>query len=125
MHHRCCIALFAGLVLGSTALAQTPEPSRDPLLTALLDCHFAYAQQHSRSSASATEIALAAASHCEPALQAAGLDTYQRALAAGLPVDSAEASRLKMLDELRAMLPGFTVDKVIGFRSAADADADQ
>lgn len=122
MHHRCSIALFAGLVLGSTTLAQTPEPTRDPLLTALLDCHFAYAQQHYRSSASASEIALAAASHCEPALQAAGLDTYQRALAAGLPADSAEASRLKMLDELRAMLPGFTLDKVIGFRSAADAD---
>ncbi len=128
MRPRCCIALFAGLALGSTALAQTPpsEPAQDPLLTALLDCHFAYAQQHYRGSASATEIAVAAASHCEPALQAAGLDTYRRALAAGLPADSAEASRLKMLDELRAMLPGFTLDKVIGFRAAgADAGADQ
>lgn len=88
----------------------------------MFDCHFAYAQQHYRSSASDTEIALAAAAQCEPALQAAGLDTYQRALAAGLPAESAEASRLKMLDQLRAMLPGFTLDKVIGFGSAADAD---
>lgn len=122
MHYRCCIALLAGLAVGSPALGQdaASEPAQDPLLTALLDCHFAYAQQHYRSSASATEIATAAASSCDPALQAAGLGTYQRALAAGLPADSAEQSRRRMLAQLRDMLPGFTLDKVIQFRADAD-----
>lgn len=114
-------ALLLALALAAPALAQDAPaaPAQDPLLGALFDCHFAYAQQHYRSSASATEIAAAAASHCDPALQAAGRDTYQRALAAGLPADSAEQSQARMLDELRAMLPGFTLDKVIQFRAAA------
>lgn len=122
MHYCLHIALLALSAVAVPALAQTPDADAaatpDPFLTALLDCHFGYAQQHHRSSASATEIAVAAASHCEPALQAAGLDTYRRALAAGLPVQSAEESQQKILAELRAMLPGFTLDKVIGFRAA-------
>ncbi|MNV11221.1 HTH-type transcriptional regulator DmlR [compost metagenome] len=111
--------LIAALVPAAPAFAQEPAatPTPDPLLTALLDCHFGYAQQHVRSSASATGIATAAGSHCETVLQAAGLETYLRALAAGLPAESAEQSRLRMLLELRQMLPGFTVDKVIQFRA--------
>ncbi|WP_411851267.1 hypothetical protein ACLB90_01295 [Stenotrophomonas sp. LGBM10] len=103
--------------------AQDTAPAQDLPLAALLGCHFAYAQQHYRSTASATEIAVAAASHCDPALQAAGLDTYRRALEAGLPSDGAEASRQAMIEELRGMLPGFTLDKVIQFRTAADSPA--
>lgn len=127
MHARFRPALVTALALlaPAIALAQTTAPAaapaQDPLLTALLDCHFGYAQRHFRSSASATEIATAAASYCDPALQAAGLDTLQRALAAGLPADAAEQSRKRMLAELRAMLPGFTLDKVIQFR-ADDSD---
>ncbi len=119
MYSPISVALLAALGIVAPALAQTdaPAPQQDPALTALFDCHFGYAQLHFRSSASATEIAMAAASHCEPALQAAGMDTYQRALAAGLPADSAEQSRLRMLAELRDMLPGFTLDKVIQFRA--------
>lgn len=122
MHHCLHIALLALSAVAVPALAQTLDAAAtpDPFLTALLDCHFGYAHQHHRSSASATEIAVAAASHCEPALQAAGLDTYRRALAAGLPVQSAEESQQKILAELRAMLPGFTLDKVIGFRAAVE-----
>ena len=119
MYFPISVALLVALAVVAPALAHTdaPAPAQDPPLTALFDCHFGYAQQHFRSSASATEIATAAASHCEPALQAAGLDTYQRALAAGLPAESAEQSRLRMLAELRDMLPGFTLDKVIQFRA--------
>lgn len=123
MPHRFRAALLAGLFIGTPAIAHADAPTsaQDPLLTALLDCHFGYAQQHAASRATATEIAAAAASHCEPALQAAALGTYLRALDAGLPPDSAEASRVAMLVELRAMLPGFTLDKVIQFRTASDA----
>lgn len=128
MHARFRPVLLTALALlaPAMALAQTTAtataPAPDPLLTALLDCHFGYAQQHFRSSASATEIATAAASHCDPVLQAAGLDTFQRALAAGLPADSAEQSRQRMLVELHAMLPGFTLDKVIQFRADEDSN---
>ena len=123
MPRRIRAALLVTLALGAPAVAQTPAPppTQDPALTVLFDCHFGYARQHFRSTASATEIATAAASYCEPALQAAGLGTYLRALDAGLPADSAEASRISMLDELRAMLPGFTIDKVLQFRAASDA----
>ncbi|MBD3828262.1 MULTISPECIES: hypothetical protein [Stenotrophomonas] len=120
MHPRLRIALLALLgTVPALAQAQHAEPAQDLPLTALLGCHFGYAQQHHRSTASATEIALAAASHCDAALQAAGLDTYRRALEAGLPVDDAEASRQAMIEEMRAMLPGFTIDKVIQARAAA------
>ncbi|MEG2805010.1 hypothetical protein [Stenotrophomonas sp.] len=114
--------LVPALALATAAPAPTAQ-APDRLMTALLDCHFGYAQQHFRSRASATEIATAAASYCDAALQAVAQDTYLRALAAGLPADSAEQSRQRMLADLQQMLPGFTLDKVIQFRAEADAAA--
>ena len=64
MHPRLRNALLALLgTVPALAQAQHAEPAQDLPLTALLGCHFGYAQQHHRSTASATEIALAAASH--------------------------------------------------------------